>query len=140
MNSDTPTLKDVQEAAVRIRPRVHRTPVQTCETFDRMTGSRLFFKCENFQKVGAFKFRGACNAIMSLTPAQAQRGVVTMSSGNHAAAVSLAARMQGIPAFIAMPETAPEVKKKAVIGYGGQITFCTNIEALTATARRIQQE
>ena len=140
MQLEIPTLADVQGAATRIRQRVHRTPVLTSETFDRMTGSRLFFKCENFQKVGAFKFRGACNAIMSLSPEESRRGVVTLSSGNHAAAVALAARMQGIPAFIAMPETAPEAKKRAVVGYGGQITYCANIEALTETARQIQEK
>ncbi|GAB4379139.1 MAG: pyridoxal-phosphate dependent enzyme [Calditrichia bacterium] len=89
-----------------------------------MVGARVFFKCENFQKVGAFKFRGAGNAIFSLSEEEAQRGVATHSSGNHAAAVSLAARIRNIPAYIVMPRTAPEVKKRAVGGYGGQIIFC----------------
>lgn len=140
MKSEMPTLADVQEAATRIRQRIHRTPVLTCSAIDRMTGSRLFFKCENFQKVGAFKFRGACNAIMSLSEDESRRGVVTMSSGNHAAAVSLASLLQGIPAFIAMPETAPEAKKQAVAGYGGKITYCASIEALTETARMLQEK
>jgi threonine dehydratase len=139
MHLDIPTIGDVQRAAVRIRERIHRTPVLTCRTFDELTGACLFFKCENFQKVGAFKFRGACNAIMSLSEDEARLGVVTLSSGNHAAAVSLAARLQGIPAYIAMPETAPESKKRAVEGYGGKITYCANIKALDETALKIQK-
>jgi threonine dehydratase len=139
MHADIPTFDDVARAAVRIRQWAHRTPVLTCRTFDELTGASLFFKCENFQKVGAFKFRGACNAIMSLSEDEARLGVVTMSSGNHAAAVSLAARMRSIPAYIAMPETAPESKKRAVEGYGGKITYCANTEALGETALRIQE-
>lgn len=145
-NQDTltpsiPTLDDVREAARRIRQQAHRTPVLTSETFDRRTGGTLYFKCENFQKVGAFKFRGASNAIMQLRPEEAARGVVTMSSGNHAAAVSLAARMRGIPAYIAMPETAPDAKKRAVAGYGGQITLAgSTINALPDTVDKLQRE
>jgi threonine dehydratase len=96
----------------------------SAESIDRLTGSRLFFKCENFQKVGAFKFRGACNAVFSLTDEEAARGVATHSSGNHAAALALAARMRGIPAYIVMPRSAPGIKKVAVAGYGGNITLC----------------
>jgi threonine dehydratase len=87
-------------------------------------GAKLYFKCENFQKVGAFKFRGASNAVLSLSKEESSKGVATHSSGNHAAALALAASMQGIPAYIVMPENAPEIKKKAVAGYGGIITFC----------------
>lgn len=135
-----PTFSDVEQAAERIGKWVHRTPVLTCGTFDRLAGAHLFFKCENLQKVGAFKFRGACNAILSLKEEEARRGVVTMSSGNHAAAVSLAARIRNIPAYIAMPDTAPEIKRKAVQAYGGQITFCPSIEALPEAARQVQEK
>lgn len=142
MNIHIPTIDDVRAAAERIqRNHVHRTPVMTSETFDHMTGATLFFKCENFQKIGAFKFRGASNAILSLSDEEARRGVVTMSSGNHAAAVSLAARMRGINAYIAMPETAPEAKRRAVEGYGGKITLRgANINEVDETALRIQKE
>jgi threonine dehydratase len=115
--------------------------VLTSSTFDNLTCAKLFFKCENFQKIGAFKFRGASNAILLLSDDEARRGVVTMSSGNHAAAVALAARLRGVPAYIAMPETAPEAKRRAVEGYGGKITLKgTNINEVDATARRIQEE
>lgn len=119
-----PTLADIRQGAERIRPYAHRTPVMTCDTLNRMSGARLFFKCENLQKVGAFKFRGACNAVFSLTEAEAARGVGTHSSGNHAQALSLAAKLRGIPAYVVMPSNSPDVKKAAVAGYGGQITFC----------------
>jgi threonine dehydratase len=118
------TREDLEAAAVRIRPFVHRTPVLTCSTIDALLGASLFFKCENFQKVGAFKFRGATNAVRMLTPGQVRRGVATHSSGNHAAALALAARVRGIPAYIVMPENAPSIKKAAVAGYGAAITFC----------------
>jgi threonine dehydratase len=96
----------------------------TCESFNQRVGAHVFFKCENLQKVGAFKFRGACNAVFSLSPEAALRGVVAHSSGNHAQALALAARLRGIPAYLVMPENAPAVKKAAVEGYGGRITFC----------------
>lgn len=120
--SAEPTLSDVRAAAERIRPYARHTPVMTCATLDGMAGARLFFKCENWQKTGAFKFRGACNAVFSLSDDQARKGVATHSSGNHAQAVSLSARLRGIPAYIVMPRTASEIKKAAVRGYGGQIT------------------
>lgn len=136
-----PTIDDVRAARERISKHVHRTPVLTCDTFNRRAGASLFFKCENFQKVGAFKFRGASNAILQLPDEEARRGVVTMSSGNHAAAVSLAARTRGIPAYIAMPETAPIAKQRAVEGYGGRITLSgVNINAVNEAAQRIQLE
>jgi threonine dehydratase len=119
-----PKLSDIRAAAERIRPYAHRTPVLTCSSLDAMTGARLFFKCENLQKVGAFKFRGACNAVFSLGADEASRGVATHSSGNHAAALSLAARLRGIPAHVVMPSTSRAVKRSAVAGYGGRIVPC----------------
>ncbi len=118
------SIADVREAAARIAGLVHRTPVMTCAALDDLTGVRLFFKCENFQKVGAFKMRGAVNAVFSLKEAEAARGVATHSSGNHAQALALAARLRGIPAFVVMPENAPEVKRRAVAGYGAGIIPC----------------
>ena len=119
-----PTLADIQEAHKRIKPFIHLTPVMSSHQLNDIFGCELFFKCENFQKVGAFKFRGATNAVLSLTLEQRKKGVVTHSSGNHAAALALAARMNGVKANIVMPETAPVVKKNAVAGYGAEITFC----------------
>lgn len=119
-----PGLSDVQAAYERIKFSVHRTPVLTSRLLNRMFGCELYFKCENFQKVGAFKFRGATNAVLSLTEEQKKMGVVTHSSGNHAAALALAAGINNIKAFIVMPENAPAVKKDAVAGYGAEITFC----------------
>jgi threonine dehydratase len=119
-----PTLEDIRAAAKRIRPYAHRTPVLTNESLNEKVGAHIYLKCENLQKVGAFKFRGACNAVFSLADKEAERGVCTHSSGNHAQALALAARLRGIPAYIAMPNTAPAVKKVAVAGYGGQIAFC----------------
>ncbi|MHC4119158.1 MAG: pyridoxal-phosphate dependent enzyme [Planctomycetota bacterium] len=121
---DVPTLEKIREAANRIAPYALRTPVLTCRAINAMVGAELFFKCENFQKAGAFKFRGATNAVFSLGEDQALRGVATHSSGNHAAAVALAARNRGIKAYVVMPQTAPQVKKDAVAGYGAEITFC----------------
>ncbi len=119
-----PEFEDVFAAHLRIGSYVHRTPVLTSRSINRITGSELFFKCENLQKVGAFKFRGACNAVFSLSDEEARKGVATHSSGNHAAALALAAAIRGVPAYIVMPRTAPGIKKKAVAGYGGIITFC----------------
>jgi threonine dehydratase len=119
-----PDYDDVKRAHELVRPMVHRTPVLTSLSINQITGGDLWFKCENFQKVGAFKFRGASNAVFSLSDEDAARGVATHSSGNHAAALALAARMRGIPAYIVMPRTSPEIKKAAVAGYGGIITLC----------------
>lgn len=119
-----PTIEDIRQAAERIKPYAHHTPVLTCRALNVMCGAELFFKCENFQKVGAFKFRGACNTVFSLSKEEASRGVITHSSGNHGAAVALAARLRGIKAFVVMPENAPNVKKAAVSGYGADIIFC----------------
>jgi threonine dehydratase len=117
-------LADIQEAAQRLAGRAHCTPVMTCATLDRMAGRSLFFKCEQLQKTGAFKFRGACNAVMRLTPETASRGVVTHSSGNHAQALSLAAALRGIPAHVVMPRNASPVKRRAVEKYGGHVIEC----------------
>jgi threonine dehydratase len=134
----SPTLIDIRQAAERIRPYAHRTPVMTNESLNQQVGARVFLKCENLQKVGAFKFRGACNAVFSLTDEEAARGVCTHSSGNHAQALALAAKLRGIPAYIVMPNNAPSVKKNAVAGYGGQITFCEpTLEARESTLDRI---
>jgi threonine dehydratase len=123
-DSTAPTPEEILAAMERVRSRVHRTPVLTCRSIDEMAGGRLFFKCENFQKVGAFKFRGASNAVFSLTEEESARGVATHSSGNHAQALALAARLRGVPAHIVMPENSPKVKVAAVRGYGGAVTFC----------------
>lgn len=114
----------IRAAAERIGQQVHRTPVARCETLDQLAGRALFLKCEHLQKVGAFKFRGASNAVLKLPAAGATRGVVTHSSGNHAQALALAARMRAIPAHIVMPSTAPAVKKAAVLGYGARVIEC----------------
>jgi threonine dehydratase len=136
-----PTITDILRAAERIKPYAHRTPVMTNESLNRRVGAQVFLKCENFQKVGAFKFRGACNAVFSLTEEEASRGVATHSSGNHAQALALAAQMRGIPAYIVMPENAPQVKKDAVTGYGGEITFCApTLAAREATLRRVVEQ
>lgn len=119
-----PTYDDVLAAHERIRPHIHRTPVLTSSYFNEVTGAELFFKCENFQKAGAFKVRGACNAVFGLSDAMAAKGVATHSSGNHALSLSYAAGRRGIPCHVVMPRTAPEAKKAAVRGYGGQITEC----------------
>jgi threonine dehydratase len=118
------TLADVHAAAGRIAGLAHHTPVLTCQTLDHRAGKALFFKCEQFQKVGAFKFRGACNAVKNLSAAQAARGVVTHSSGNHAQALALAAKLRGIPAHIVMPQSATPVKRRAVEDYGGTVYEC----------------
>ena len=137
----TPTITDIHQAAERIWPYAHRTPVLTCTSLDQQVGTQVFLKCENLQKVGAFKFRGACNAVFSLANEEAARGVATHSSGNHAQALALAARLRGIPAYIVMPENAPAVKKVAVAGYSGQVTYCKpTLEARETTTEQIVNE
>lgn len=118
------TALDLEQAAGRIRPHAHLTPVLTCSHLDERTEAQIFFKCENFQRVGAFKFRGATNAVFSLSPAELERGVVAHSSGNHAQALALAARLRGARATIVMPKTASAVKMAAVRGYGAEIVTC----------------
>lgn len=119
-----PTFDDVLAAHERIAPYIHRTPVLTSSYLNALTGAELFFKCENFQKAGAFKVRGACNAVFGLSDEMAARGVATHSSGNHALSLSYAAGQRGIPCHVVMPRTAPQAKKDAVRGYGGMITEC----------------
>lgn len=124
MADKIPTYKDIVLAHERVRSLIHCTPVLSSTSINEILGVDLYFKCENFQKVGAFKFRGATNAVRQLSAQEAEKGVTTHSSGNHAAALSLAAKQMGIPAYIVMPENAPSIKKKAVEGYGAEITFC----------------
>ncbi len=119
-----PDKSSILAAHERIRSHVHRTPVMTSASVDEIAGCHLFFKCENFQKVGAFKARGAMNAILKLSPELRAKGVATHSSGNHAQAIARAAKLLGVPSFIVMPRTAPEIKKRGVRGYGGQIFEC----------------
>ncbi len=136
-----PSFADVQEAHARIRDHVHRTPVLTCSSLDQLTGSEIYLKCENLQKTGAFKFRGATNAVYSLPDDEARRGVVTHSSGNHGAALACAARTRGIPATVVMPRNAPGVKQAAVRGYGATIRFCEpTLEARERTAEAVLRE
>lgn len=119
-----PTLQDMRDAQVRVKPYVHRTPVLTSQYFNDLTGAELYFKCENLQKAGAFKARGASNAVFGLTDEQARRGVATHSSGNHGTCLSYAAGRRGIPCTVVMPHTAPQAKKDAVRGYGGIVVEC----------------
>ncbi len=119
-----PDFSDIVRAHRLIASRIHRTPVLTSHSINELTGAEVYFKCENFQKVGAFKFRGATHAVLCLTDEEARRGVATHSSGNHAAALALAARDRGIPCYVAMPENAPKSKIEAVRNYGAEITFC----------------
>jgi threonine dehydratase len=133
-----PDLNAIHQAASRIQLHAHRTPVLTCEDLDHLTGATVFLKCENFQKTGSFKFRGACNAVFSIPDEEVSRGVVTHSSGNHAAALALAARKRWIRSFIIMPSNAPAVKRAAVSNYGGRIVFCApTLAARESTANEI---
>jgi threonine dehydratase len=137
----TLTLPDIRRAHDRIRPHIHRTPVMRSALLDRETGATVLFKCENFQKAGAFKSRGACNAIFSLDDAEARRGVATHSSGNHAAALARAAALRAIPAHIVMPTNSPVAKQRAVQGYGGRIVFCEpTLAAREETCARVIAE
>lgn len=141
MPSAALTLADIRAAHDRIRDKIHRTPVLTSAWLDAEAGAQLHFKCENFQKVGAFKARGAANAVFALTDAEAAAGVATHSSGNHAAALARAAKLRGIPAYIVMPTNAPKVKQEAVRGYGGRIIFCEpTLAAREAACARVLTE
>uniref|UniRef100_A0A7N0U190 Serine racemase n=1 Tax=Kalanchoe fedtschenkoi TaxID=63787 RepID=A0A7N0U190_KALFE len=134
-------ISSIREAHERIQPFIHRTPVLASQTLDSMAGVRLAFKCECFQKGGAFKFRGACNAIFSLSDEQASKGVVTHSSGNHAAALSFAAQMRGIPAYIVVPNNAPKCKVENVIRYGGQVIWSEpTMQSRESTASKVLQD
>ncbi|MDJ0975922.1 MAG: pyridoxal-phosphate dependent enzyme [Planctomycetota bacterium] len=135
------TLDDVRAAAARLEGVVHETPVLTSSYYDDRLGMRCFFKCENLQKVGAFKFRGASNAVLQLSEEDAANGVVTHSSGNHAQALALAAEQRGIPAWIVMPTDAPSVKRAAVKGYGATVVPCApTLASREATAERVMHE
>jgi threonine dehydratase len=136
-----PTLSDIRAAHERIKPFIHNTPVMSSQQLNILFGCEMYFKCENFQKAGAFKFRGATNAVLSLSDEEKKRGVVTHSSGNHAAALSLAAKMNGVKAYIIMPESAPAVKKSAVAGYGAEITYCkSTLQAREETTSIIMEK
>jgi len=131
----------VIEASDRIAPFIHRTPVLTCSTLDENAEASVFFKCENFQKTGSFKFRGACNALASLNESERSRGVLTHSSGNYAQALALAAQLYETPAYVVMPENAPDIKKQATIGYGANITLCPPTHVgRHETAERVREE
>lgn len=128
----------ILEAHSRIKPYIHKTPVLSCQTFNQQFRSELFFKCENFQKVGAFKSRGAVNAVFSIDNTEVKRGVATHSSGNHAQALARAAKIKGVPAYIVMPNNAPQVKIDAVREYGGKITFCEpNLQSRESTLKEV---
>src|SRR5688572_809251 len=132
------TKEQIEQAHERIKPFINRAPVLTSGTLDEISGSQLFFKCENFQKIGAFKIRGAFNAVLSLPEDKLVNGIATHSSGNHAQAIAYAAKHAGIKAFIVMPDTSPKVKVDAVKGYGAEITFCEpNQQARESTLQKI---
>jgi threonine dehydratase len=136
-----PDWRTIVEAHARIAPRIHRTPVMTSKSLDAMAGARIFFKCENLQKTGSFKIRGATNAIFSLSDQEICRGIVTQSSGNHGAAVACAAAWRGVPAWIVMPKNAPAVKRLAIEGYGGRVTLCEpTMTSRSEASRRIRAE
>ncbi len=136
-----PTFAAIRQAQSRIAPHIHRTPVLRSASLDSRAGARLFFKCENFQKTGSFKIRGATNAVFSLPDEVAARGVVTHSSGNHGAAVAYAARRRAVPAWIVVPRGAPEVKQRAIVDFGATIVSCDNtLECRQATAKSLIEE
>ena len=140
MDLTTLSAEEVVQASERIAPWVHRTPMMTSRSLDERIGAQVFVKCEQFQRVGAFKFRGACNAIASLSSEERARGVVTHSSGNHAQALALAASLHAIPAYIVMPSNAPQVKRNAVMGYGAEVITCqSNLESRETTAEQVVQ-
>jgi threonine dehydratase len=135
-----PSFDQIRAAHGRIAAHIHRTPVATSASLDALAGARLYFKCENLQRSGSFKMRGASNAVLSLSEEEAARGVLTHSSGNHAAALALAARRRGIPAWIVMPSDAPLIKSRAVEAFGGKIVFCEpTLAAREAAAAELAQ-
>lgn len=136
-----PQLIDIKQAYQRIMAYIHHTPILTCEAINKMADCQLYFKCENFQKVGAFKARGATNAILKLPPGLKKNGVATHSSGNHAAALARAAKETGTKAYIVMPSTAAAIKKAAVRTYGGEIIECEpNLKARETTLEKVVEE
>lgn len=139
--NEKPTLEDIILTHEAIQPFIHRTPVLTCTSLNELVGAELFFKCENFQKVGAFKMRGAISAALRLSRAEQEKGLCTHSSGNHAQAVALSAKLLKVPAYIVMPENAPKIKMAATKGYGAEITFCApTIEARENTLREVVEK
>ncbi len=124
MDNNVITKATIEEAHTRIKPFIHRTSVLTCASIDEIAGCHVFFKCENFQKIGAFKARGAMNAALSLSPEMLKKGLATHSSGNHAQALARAAKILGVRSYIVMPRTAPDIKKKGVRAFGGEIFEC----------------
>ena len=136
--SAIPTRKDIDESHQIIKPFIHQTPVLSSSYLNSITGCDVYFKCENFQKVGAFKMRGASNAVLRLSEHELERGVATHSSGNHAAALALAAKNKGIPAYIVMPSSAPRIKKEAVKHYGGEVIECfPSLESRETTLQQV---
>jgi threonine dehydratase len=136
-----PDWRTIVDAHARIAPRIHQTPVLTSASLDAMVGARLFFKCENLQKTGSFKIRGATNAIFSMSDAEVADGIVTPSSGNHGAAIACAAAWRGVPAWIVMPKNAPAAKRRAVESYGGRVTLCEpTITSRNEASTRVQAE
>ena len=134
-------INDIKKAHNRIKSFIHKTPVLSSESINTITKSEIYFKCENFQKVGAFKPRGATNAVLSLSKEELEKGVATHSSGNHAAALALAAKRQNINAYIVMPKTAPPVKIEAVKGYGAEIVFCEpTLQARESTLEKVVEK
>jgi threonine dehydratase len=141
MSNDPVTFADVQAAAARLHGQAHRTPIITSETFDQRAGCRVYFKCENLQRAGAFKFRGAYNALSLLTLEQRQRGVVAFSSGNHAQGLALAAKVLNVPAVVVMPSDAPPIKVGATRGYGAEVMFYDRLTGdREAIARQLANE
>jgi len=141
MNPTSITIEDIGSAKDRIAPFIHKTPILTSATFNKLLGCELFFKCENFQKVGAFKSRGSNTAVSELYSVNAINGVATHSSGNHAQALALAAAIKGIPAFIVMPRNAPQSKKEAVAGYGAQVIECEpTLDARESTLNQVVKD
>jgi threonine dehydratase len=136
-----PSWSAIVEAHARISPRIHRTPVLTSSSLDALTGAHIFFKCDNFQKTGSFKIRGATNAVFSLSDAEVANGIITLSSGNHGAAIAAAGAWRGVKTWVVMPRNAPAVKFRAVEGYGAKVTLCEpTMTSRSETAARLQAE
>lgn len=136
-----PNLSEIEQAHERIKPYIHRTPVMSSRSINELAGCKIFFKCENFQKIGAFKARGGMNAVLSLSNEEQQKGITTHSSGNHAQAIALAAKTVGTKAYIVMPSNAPIIKKNGVLALGGEVIECEpTLEARESTVQRIIDE
>ncbi|WP_169974744.1 pyridoxal-phosphate dependent enzyme [Tautonia rosea] len=134
-------IDQIRDAADRLRGLAHRTPVLSCSALDQRVGASVFLKCENFQRIGAFKFRGAMNALLQLTEDERHKGVVTHSSGNHAQALALAAKLAGVPACVVMPHTAPSIKRQATKGHGARVVSCEpTVESREATVAQLMEE